>query len=82
MELVLLTSQVLGGGTALGHPHELPVTVEGLLCYALARPGCVWYQRHTRTVPQSLSMQLGLNSGYPVEYISHPCSVFGCAGSM
>lgn len=35
MELVLLISQVLGGGTALGHPHELPVTVEGLLCSAL-----------------------------------------------
>lgn len=35
MELVLLISWVLGGETALGHPHELPVAVEGFLCFAL-----------------------------------------------
>lgn len=54
MELVLLISQVLGGGTALGHPHEPPVTVEGLLWLVQD----ILCQSHTKTIPQSLSMQL------------------------
>ncbi|MPC26454.1 hypothetical protein E2C01_019593 [Portunus trituberculatus] len=52
MELVLLISQVLGGGTALGHPHEPPVTVEGLLWLVQD----ILCQSHTKTIPQALTV--------------------------